>query len=73
MRNAGDWRLISDRNKALDKNLLNIDVLNGLAKNSLDEETHFFNINLIEYYDNTSYLNIYSDLPSCVIRIYYFW
>jgi tRNA(Glu) U13 pseudouridine synthase TruD len=63
-----DWRLISDRNLEKDKaeNLLSIDVLNGNTVNN-DNEKQFFNVNIIEYYDNTPYLNIYAELPSCIV------
>lgn len=71
-----DWRLISTKNTNEDNDLLSIDTLNGYATNNnllndnfiSDDNTQFFNVNIIEYYDNTPYLNIYSELPSCVVR-----
>ena len=63
-----DWRLIADRNTKNDQNLLSLDTLNGIKQtNSTDEVTNFFNVNIIEYYDNTPYLNIYAELPSCIV------
>lgn len=42
---------------------INIETLNGLSI----EKPQFFDVDLVEYYDNTQYFNIYADLPSCIV------
>ena len=66
-----DWRLQSDTSLQKEETdelsgiFRSINSLNGIMKDSV--ESQFFNVELIEYYDNTQYFNIYSDLPSCIV------
>ena len=66
-----DWRLQSDISLNKETNaetsgvFQSINSLNGLTSDSI--ESQFFNVKLIEYYDNTQYFNIYSNLPSCIV------
>ena len=57
-----DHELGYDTNNDLVYNI-DIDTLNGLNT----KNPQFFNVDLVEYYDNTKYFNIYSELPTCIV------
>jgi hypothetical protein len=54
-----EWRFYSDENIQDDQ--IYISGLNDLNSDQ------FFDLSLIEYYDNTAYFNIQSELPSCIV------
>lgn len=66
-----NWRFISDSSlkyetdpdlSGIIKPLLELNTIN---RNGFDSS--FFNIDMIEYFDTTKYLNIYADLPNTII------
>lgn len=72
--NRADWRLYGDRLSTYNDIVRHINELNGQGNiSTLNEEvisenkSQFFSVDLVEYYDNTQYFNIYSELPSCIL------
>lgn len=53
------WRLTSNKILNFESPINNIIALNN--------EAEFFKVNVVEYYDNTQYFNILSELPSCIV------
>ena len=66
------WRYIADstnkfqNNSSLSGQFISLDKLNN-SINLQGYNSEFFNVQMIEYFDPTQYLNIYADLPNTII------